>query len=243
MRQAGFVAALLDPAQPVPQGLVNPDGTAAQKRFDVYRNNVAAGLSDALEVAFPVLRRLLGDDFFRSMAGVYLRRIPPTSPLMMHFGAQMPVFLQLFAPVAHLPYLPDIARVEIALRAAYHAADAAPVDAAALATVAPEVLMATRMRLAPSVQIIASLHPLYAIWQRASDPGAPPPGSDPETILITRPVYDPVLHPLDPAATRAVQALANGRMLGEALVDGGEALDLGALLSLLLAQRAIVALT
>jgi len=155
----------------------------------------------------------------------------------------MPAFLRRFAPVAHLPYLPDVALVEIALRAAYHAADAAPIDATALAAIAPDALMGTRMRLAPAVQVIASSHPLHAIWRRAADPAAPQPGVAPEAILITRPQFDPVVHPLAPAAARATQALAEGRTLGEALAEGGDALDLGALLSLLLSQRAIIALT
>ena len=63
--QTTFQAAMLDPAAPVPTGLVNPDGAAASKRFDVYRNNVAVSLSDALEAAFPVVRKLVGDEFFR----------------------------------------------------------------------------------------------------------------------------------------------------------------------------------
>lgn len=243
MMQPGFVAALIDPAQPVPPGIMNPDGSGAQRRFDVYRNNVAVGLSDALEVAFPALRGLLGDAFFRAMAGVYLRQHPPTSPLMMHYGAQMPSFLRRFAPARALPYLPDIARLELARRAAYHAADSTPVAAGRLAAIAPDALMTTRLHLAPAVRIVASDHALHAIWRRATDPAAPQPGPDPQTVIVTRPGFDPVATPLSPATGRAAQALADGRTLGEALAAGGDGLDLGALLSLLLTQRAIIALT
>ena len=61
--QTAFRHGLLDPALPAPDGLVNPDGAPATKRFDVYRNNVAVSLSDALESAFPVIRKLVGDNF------------------------------------------------------------------------------------------------------------------------------------------------------------------------------------
>ncbi len=40
MDEAEFTAALLNPDDPPPAGLLQPDGTPATKRFSVYRNNV-----------------------------------------------------------------------------------------------------------------------------------------------------------------------------------------------------------
>ena len=71
--QADFTTALLDPDKPRPQGLVDPSGRPAGKRFDVYRNNVVSSLIGAMETAFPTIRRLVGDTFFGAMAGVYSR--------------------------------------------------------------------------------------------------------------------------------------------------------------------------
>ncbi len=48
MDQLEFTQALLDPNRPVPTGLVDPQGRVSQKRFAVYRNNVALSLADAL---------------------------------------------------------------------------------------------------------------------------------------------------------------------------------------------------
>jgi len=92
--QTEFRAALLDPASPSPEGVRNPDGMHATKRFDVYRNNVAVSLTDALETAFPVVNKLVGNDFFLAMAGAYLRAHPPKSPVMMFYGDEMPTFLR-----------------------------------------------------------------------------------------------------------------------------------------------------
>ena len=243
VRQAAFAAGLLDPNLPAPEGLQNPGGDPASKRFDVYRNNVAVSLTDALETAFPIIHKLVGDEFFRAMAGVYLRKHQPSSPLMMFYGEHMPQFLRRFEPAKSLPYLPDIARLELALRNAYHAADAAPIEAQMLAELTPDALMATRFAFAPATQVISSEYPIHAIYRANTDPDAPKPLMAAENVLITRPQLDPQLHSIDDAAAACLTALMARQPLGLAMTQAGDDLDLGALLGLLLGQGAITTLT
>ena len=138
MNQAAFTRAMLRPDLPTPAKVIAPAHDSATRRFAVYRNNVIASLSDALETAFPAIRALLGDTNFRNIAGVYCRAHPPTSPIMQQFGADFDVFLGGFEPVKRFPYLPDIANIEIALRRAYHAADNAGDAAETLGTHTPD---------------------------------------------------------------------------------------------------------
>ena len=237
--QDAFRASLLDPDVAVPAGLVNPDGAPAQKRFDVYRNNVAVGLSDALEAAFPVIRKLVGDAFFRAMAGVYLRTHPPKSPLMMFYGDAMPQFLGRFGPAKPIGYLPDIARVELALRHAYHAADTAPVAPDALTELPPEHLMGAKLGIAPAVQVVTSDYPISAIYRANTQENAPGPIMQPEAVLITRAGFDPEIHTINAVGAAFVVALQKGQSLGQAMATADDTLDLGAVLGLLLAQSAI----
>ena len=237
--QADFKDAILDPAAAVPNGIVNPDGAPASKRFDVYRNNVAVGLSDALEAAFPVVRKLVGDEFFRAMAGVYLRKHPPKTPLMMFYGDAMPQFLGRFTPAQSLTYLPDIARIELAMRHAYHAADTTPVAAEALSALTPDALMGVRLRIAPAVQTVSSDYPIHAIYRANMDPDAPKPVMRPEAVLVARAGFDPTLHLINPAAAACIDALKAGQTLGQTIAAADDSLDLGAVLGLLLAQGAV----
>jgi hypothetical protein len=237
--QAAFQAAILDPSAAVPDGVINPDGAPAKKRFDVYRNNVAVSLSDALEAAFPVVRKLVGDEFFRAMAGVYLRKHPPKSPLMMFYGDAMPQFLGRFGPAKSIAYLPDIARLELGLRHAYHAADATPVDAHALTALTPEALMGARLRIAPATLTLTSDYPVHAIYRANTQTDAPKPVMRAEAVLITRQAFDPELHPINAAAAGCVSALQKGQSLGQAMAVADNTLDLGAILGLLLAQGAV----
>lgn len=240
--QTAFRAALLDPARAAPEGLIGPDGGPAGKRFDVYRNNVTMALGEALEVAFPVLLKLLGEDFFRPMARTFLRAHPPESPVLMFYGAAMPAFLERFPPARDWGYLPDIARLELALRQSYHAADAPALDPQALA-LPPERLMAARIGIAPAVRVLASAWPIHAIWRANTEIDAPAPQMRAEEVLIGRPGLDPGVWRLPPGGAAFVTALASGQTLGAALEAAGDTFDLGAALQVLLAARAMTTIT
>lgn len=241
MGQTEFTGAILDPGQMVPDGLIDPQGRSAGRRFDVYRNNVAVSLTDALMTAFPVITKLIGEQNFKVLAGVFLRKHPPKSPLMMFYGAEMPAFLESFAPVKHLGYLPDVARLELAMRHAYHAADAAPIDPLVLQETDPDVLMTSSVQFAPAVRIVPSSWPIHSIWAFNMIDGAPKPASIAEPTLITRPEFDPVQTVLDPAAAAFLAALMQGEPFGAAVDAGTQAgaLDLHQILGVLLSGGAI----
>src|SRR5690349_7765390 len=108
-RQRSFAASLLDRGRPVPSGLTGPDGAPSEKRFSVYRNNVVVGLIDALKANFPAATRIVGEEFFRTMARAFVTRHPPVSPILLDYGAEFPDFVTGFEQAATLPYLADVA--------------------------------------------------------------------------------------------------------------------------------------
>lgn len=241
--QKDFTKAIFDADLEAPTGLQNPEGAPAGKRFSVYRNNVAVSLSEALEVTFPVVRTLVGDAFFKAMAGVFLRQHPPTSPLLMFYGAEMPGFLDGFEPVSHLGYLPDVARIELALCRSYHASDIPPINPEALQSISPDALLSIRLRLAPTVHLIRSNWPAATLFHANSNPDAPKPVMQAEDVLITRPEFDPQVTALPPGAGAFIAALLNDAPLQEALksatIANGE-FDLTTALGLLLSAAAII---
>ena len=85
-----FVPALLDPERNVPAAVCGPNGKAARKRYNVYRNNVTVSLINTLAAVFPATQRITGVDFFRAMARFHVRATPPTSPLLFEYGREQP---------------------------------------------------------------------------------------------------------------------------------------------------------
>lgn len=248
--QARFAAALLDPGCPPPPGLRSWNGSDPAQRFAVHRNNVLLSLVDALADEHPVLQSLVGEDFFRAMAAVYLRRHPPRSPVLLGLGADLPGFIAGFEPAADLPYLADVARLEwLRIRAA-HAADTVPLrapDAAALAALQdPAQAPRLRVRLHPSAAVLVSAHAVVSLWaaHQHDDASWPTDLAQPEAALVLRPALDVLVLPLPPGAAPFVQALQAGQPLGEATAAATAAapgFDLVAALALLLQHGAVVA--
>ena len=243
--QAEFARAILNPGLATPDGLTNPDGAPAHKRFDVYRNNVVGSLTKVLESSFPVIRKLVGNEFFQAMAGIYLRKYPPQLQLMMFYGQDMPEFLAGFDPVSHLQYLPDVARLELAVHASYHAADADPILPSTLQNMPADRLMAARVNLAPSLRLVRSRWPIHGIWRENTEDGAPQSSAHGENVAVTRPDYEPELTTLAPGGGTFLAALLAGRRFGEALDAATEQVpefDLSETLGVLLAGAAIISM-
>lgn len=215
-RQREFAAALLDRSADVPAGLIGPDRKSTQKRFAVYRNNVMVGLIDALRTSFPATCRIVGEDFFGAMAREYVTLRPPTSPVLVEYGDGFPDFISEFEPADALPYLADVARIERARIAAYHAADEPALDVDALAAIPGERIPEAGFRLHPSLRIIRCRHPALTIWRMNVADGVPAPvdlDAGGEDVLVVRPNADVEVHSLPPGGASFVTSLERGETL------------------------------
>jgi len=208
----------------LPGDVISPAGDDIARRFAVYRNNVRHGLTEALRRRFLVIERIVGPAFFGAMAGPFIAAHPPATPVLLAWGEALPDFLDGFPPVAGLPYLGDVARLELARGRAYHAADAVPADPGQLACADPGSL---RLGLHPSVTLLASRHPILSIWG-ANQPDAAPGGlrlDASEQVMVARTADPAATHPvvvvaLDPATHAVLAHLQAGRSLAEAAQAG-----------------------
>ncbi|MEM6463063.1 MAG: DNA-binding domain-containing protein [Pseudomonadota bacterium] len=242
-----FSDALLNPQLPTPEGVVGPDGKKADKRFNVYRNNVTVGLVGTLADIYPAVQRLVGESFFGAMAQIYVQSEQPKSPILFRYGTGFPSFLETFEPVARLPYLPDVARIERAWLDAYHAADAPILSPAQLSAVPPENLAEQRFVVHPATAIVRSQFAAVSIFS-ANRAGGDLTGIDPkqaEDGLVTRRVVEVEIRTLPPGAAVFLQALCDGATLGEAAglaTDEAPLFDLSAAISAMLEAGAFTAL-
>ena len=99
--QQAFAEALFDPSQAVHPAV---RALAMQPAFAVYRNTVMKACIDALQANFPTVAQLVGEEWFRAAAALYVTADIPRDGRLLHYGGGFPDFLRGFEPAAELVY-------------------------------------------------------------------------------------------------------------------------------------------
>jgi hypothetical protein len=239
--QDSFAQALLAPGAEVTPEIA---ALAAQPAFAVYRNTVMKGCIDALQANYPAVVRLVGEEWFRAAAAIHVRETLPAAPMLLDYGAAFAEFLARFEPVAELPYLPGVARLDRLWGEAHGAPTEDVLDPAAVAGLAPEALAATVLHPHAATRWAwFEDAPIYTIWSRNRATGAPEAELDwrAEGALLVRPRDAVEWLALDAAGCAFLDACAAGGTLAaaaQAALDVQGDADLARLMATLLAAGA-----
>ena len=216
--QAHFAAGLLDPGAATPD-LFSGDPLRAARCFGLYRGNLAANWDKSLGAAFPVVRQLVGNDFFRAMAREFGRAKPSTSGDLNRFGEGFADFLSTFAPLSGYPYMPDVARLEWLLHRAHYAADSTPLDPLSLASMGAGTVESLQLGLREGHYLFHSPWDVVGVWL-AHQPGAEAGTNSvdrPARCVVRRPNWRAELLCISQGEFIALQSIDGGATLGEAL--------------------------
>lgn len=221
--QGALADALLAIDAVCPPGLTTWNGSAPEKRFAVYRNNVVVSLIDAMADSFPVTQELVGEQFFRGMARQFVRATPPSSPVLAWYGDGFAEFIETFPAAAGLVYLADVARLELLRVQAWHAADADPLAPEKIARLLGDAaaLPDARFALHPSLRLLRSRHAVVSLWAAHQSESAAlaladvDPGQA-ETALVLRNGLDVEISSITEGAAMFISLLRQGTALGEA---------------------------
>lgn len=212
-------AAIVAPDCPTALAGVAGDAARIEAGVRIYRNNVRSAYGRALGDLFPVVRRLVGEDFFKALAAAYFGAHRPRVHAVARYGDRFPRFLEGFEPAATLPYLGDVARLELAWLAAYHARDAAAISAGEALARGGDAPEALRLFAHPALQLYASERGGYSIWlhNKLENEGRLSVTAPREWALVTRPESEVRVIAVSRAVHDCVAALVGGARLGEAL--------------------------
>jgi len=240
--QDGFAAALLAPPDALPASPQVAE-LVRQPGFAVYRNTVMRGCIDALQANYPAVSRLVGEEWFRAAAAIYVRGHLPIQPSLLAYGDRFAEFLVGFEPAQELPYLASVARLDRFWTEAHVARDETAVTAAAIARLS-ELQLAGTVLLphASSRWAWFDEQPIYTIWSRNREPAdsgqvsaAPEIDWQAEGVLLVRPAGRVTWAPLSCSGCAFMDRCAAGGTLADA-ADAALRVDPKADLSRLMAQ-------
>ena len=214
-QQQQLAAAIRDGADAA--GLLAGDFTTG---LQVYRHAYRARLVAALNDNYTVLARALGDDALEALGQAYIAAHPSQHPSIRWFGHALADFMAAAGDelVPHAS-LADFARMDWALRGAFDAAAAPPLDPATLAAMQPDDWAGLVLQLQPSVQRVTLAHAIEPAWrvlrewepESGSDqPELPEPVPHEHVLLAWRPGLETRWRSLEPLEAALLEAVAAG---------------------------------
>jgi len=163
--QARFAATLFGDTTVPPTAWIKAAGIAPELRLGIYRNNLQEGFAKTLALEFPVIERLVGEDYFRQLALSFLARHPSRSGDLHHIGAPFAAFLrEQFAGTAY-QYFADVAALEWAWQECLVAEDDEALDPNVLQAVPPHGYPRLHFALRRAARLLESEFPIARIWE------------------------------------------------------------------------------
>lgn len=244
--QEAFVGAVLGGCAAPLEASIAGD-LPASERIAIYANNARENLIATLAAAFPVVRALGGEDWFRHCARSYWQAHPSRAGNLHYVGVNFPAYLHTQLASTPHAYFAAVARLEWAYQEALVAADHPGFDLAALAHVAADDHADLHFALHPAARLVASDYPVLDIWSaHQADAGAMDaidlsrPG---QRVLLIRRSDHVQLRALPSASWNLLRGLADGASLGasaEAALAADPDFDLATMLAQLVALGVLV---
>jgi hypothetical protein len=193
-------------------------GPQAEGPMRIYRNTVASGCVDALRANYPIVARLLGSDMFDAVTADHAAEFPPTEPVLAHYGARFPDWLDEQPWIWDAAYVADVARIERLHIEALFAEDAEPLEMSALS--GRHDWLEMRLALHPATRFAWLPMPAMSIWlaQRDEVEGEIEPQWQAEGVLLTRPALEVRPMRLGRAGHRFLSGIRLGDTIGDAAI-------------------------
>ncbi len=194
-------------------------GLEPPANLSIYRHNSDHAFRSALEIGFPVLRRRVGDDYFRQLAHHYRVACPSRSGDLHWAGQDFSVFLAEHLRGGDYAWLADLARLEWGREAAAVCAELPALGADALRKYPAEMLEHLTFTLQPSLRLVESPFPVFSVWFANQGENASPvdQSAGRECGMIRLRSNSMEVTRLAPDLFSCMDSLVHGATLGEAV--------------------------
>lgn len=139
------------------------DGVTPQSNLLIYQNNLFSSVTRALRHTYPLILKLVGEEFFPLAAKAYCKQYPSRSNNLDDYGAYFSSFLAEFEPTRSFIYMPEVAEFEWACHEASFGIEHAPLSIDVLRSVTPESYDNLHFVLHSAIRIMRCNFPILRI--------------------------------------------------------------------------------
>lgn len=137
----------------------------AYDQFMSYRDSVIGGIIEALADSYPVVKKLVGEQFFNHISYQYIREHPSTSPDLNNYGRQFADFIDTLDSTESVPYLSDVARLEWAWQKIINGENSRTGNLHLLANLNENNSDNLIFKLNPHTSLVFSKYAIHKIWE------------------------------------------------------------------------------
>lgn len=190
----------------------------------VYRNTALLGSISAIADNFPTVTEIIGHSAMEAIAAEFVEACPPSSPILVGYGAQFPHWLADHPIARDLPYLAAVAEIDRLHTEAHIAEDAPEFGLDGLAAISADEWTHCKIRLHPATRLGWYPVPAPSIWVAHLDPefGEIEPAWKAEGILVTRRMGAVSGFVIDACEHRILHGLRVGETVGQAALAASD---------------------
>jgi hypothetical protein len=152
-----------DFAEEIFQGMARSELVHPAQNISIYQHNMIACLTRTLQETYPLITKLVGQDFFPMAAKEYIQQYPSRSSNLHDYGAYFSDFLATYPPVHDLIYLTEVAQFEWACHRLYFAPDHRALDVTTLGNFSESLYENLHFALHPASKLIKFHFPIIRI--------------------------------------------------------------------------------
>lgn len=165
--QGAMQAFLLRGDRDVETQVVGTQRVPIETRLEIYRHAYGARLVEALGANYPAMAKLLGDAQFEELAYAYVASHDSHAFSVRQYGHE-------FSNAMPTDFLQELARWEWTIADVFDGADATPVTAASLTSIAPEEWSELRFGFHPSTRQLKLSTNAPQVWKELTADTEPP---------------------------------------------------------------------
>ena len=145
-------------------GAIDLKKIPAEKRLNIYRNNVFGSFCDVLELTYKITKQIVGDNYFKHLMNQYNQKYTSPSGNLEDYGEYFWQLIESLEVQHKLGYLKDIAKLEWFNNLSYLSREVRNINIKKLQSLSVDDFEELHFDLHPSCYLLSSKYPLYSIW-------------------------------------------------------------------------------